>query len=196
MRERLACLKLPPGQGRVKGWEQARIGREGGVCVGGGGGWGRVWGSERGLDSVPTLLITVSLETERGLPLARGNSLGPVAERQKRRRQIRNSRIKTTKSLHPPLSCVYLPRIRGHLFRLKPHSLGFLPTSAQSLTSVLPNPPFRSSSSVPSSPAVFVHDGVPSPRLQPPPLPPTYSLFKLLSASRLKLRVPLSCVSC
>lgn len=40
-----------------------------------------VRGSERGTDSVPTLLITVSLETERGLPLALGNSLGPVAER-------------------------------------------------------------------------------------------------------------------
>lgn len=37
--------------------------------------------SERGTDSVPTLLITVSLETERGLPLAQGNLLGPVAER-------------------------------------------------------------------------------------------------------------------
>lgn len=33
-------------------------------------------GSERGTDSVPTLLITVSLETERGLPPALGNLLG------------------------------------------------------------------------------------------------------------------------
>lgn len=40
-----------------------------------------VWGSDRGPYSVPTLLITVSLETERGLPLALGNLLGPVAER-------------------------------------------------------------------------------------------------------------------
>lgn len=45
-----------------------------------------VRGSERGTDSVPTLLITVSLETERGLPLALGNSLGPVAEREQRGR--------------------------------------------------------------------------------------------------------------
>lgn len=46
-----------------------------------------VRGSERGTDSVPTLLITVSLETERGLPLALGNSLGPVAEREQRGRE-------------------------------------------------------------------------------------------------------------
>lgn len=49
--------------------------------VGGEGAREGVRGSERGTDSVPTLLITVSLETERGLPLALGNSLGPVAER-------------------------------------------------------------------------------------------------------------------
>lgn len=53
---------------------------EGGVWVG-------VRGSERGTDSVPTLLITVSLETERGLPLALGNLLGPVAVREQRRRE-------------------------------------------------------------------------------------------------------------
>lgn len=51
-----------------------------------------VRGSERGTDSVPTLLITVSLETERGLPLALGNSLGPVAAREQRRREGRGQR--------------------------------------------------------------------------------------------------------
>lgn len=51
-----------------------------------------VRGSERGMDSVPTLLITVSLETERGLPLALGNLLGPVAEREKRWREGRGQR--------------------------------------------------------------------------------------------------------
>lgn len=56
--------------------------KEGGVRV-------RVRGSERGTDSVPTLLITVSLETERGLPLALGNLLGLVAEREQRRREGR-----------------------------------------------------------------------------------------------------------
>lgn len=51
-----------------------------------------VRGSERGTDSVPTLLITVSLETERGLPLALGNLLGPVAEREQRWREGRGQR--------------------------------------------------------------------------------------------------------
>lgn len=64
--------------------EQASKGR-GGVRVG-------VRGSERGMDSVPTLLITVSLETERGLPLALGNLLGPVAEREQRWREGRGQR--------------------------------------------------------------------------------------------------------
>lgn len=58
------------------------VGGEGVRGVKGEGQWKEgAWGSERGTDSVPTLLITVSLETERGLPLALGNSLGPVAER-------------------------------------------------------------------------------------------------------------------
>jgi len=51
-----------------------------------------VRGSERGTDSVPTLLITVSLETERGLPLALGNLLGPVTEREQRWREGRGQR--------------------------------------------------------------------------------------------------------
>lgn len=63
------------GRGRGVGEVRTSKRREGGVLVG-------VRGSERGTDSVPTLLITVSLETERGLPLALGNSLGPVAERE------------------------------------------------------------------------------------------------------------------
>lgn len=51
-----------------------------------------VRGSERGTDSVPTLLITVSLETERGLPLALGNLLGLVAVREQRQREGRGQR--------------------------------------------------------------------------------------------------------
>lgn len=51
-----------------------------------------VRGSERGTDSVPTLLITVSLETERGLPLALGNLLGPVGEKEQRWREGRGQR--------------------------------------------------------------------------------------------------------
>lgn len=51
-----------------------------------------VRGSERGTDSVPTLLITVSLETERGLPLAQGNLLGPVAERVQKWKEGRGER--------------------------------------------------------------------------------------------------------
>lgn len=54
--------------------------------------WEGVRGSERGMDSVPTLLITVSLETERGLPLALGNLPGPVAERVQQWREGRGQR--------------------------------------------------------------------------------------------------------
>lgn len=57
--------------------------------MGGGEGCGS---SERGTDSVPTLLITVSLETERGLPLALGNLPGPVAERVQQWREGRGQR--------------------------------------------------------------------------------------------------------
>lgn len=44
------------------------------------------------MDSVPTLLITVSLETERGLPPALGNLPGPDAERVQRRKKGRGQR--------------------------------------------------------------------------------------------------------
>lgn len=53
---------------------------------------GRECGAQKGTDSVPTLLITVSLETERGLPLALGNLLGPVAERVQRWREGKGQR--------------------------------------------------------------------------------------------------------
>lgn len=69
------------GQGLAKGREQA--------CKGGRAG---LRGSERGMDLVPTLLITVSLETERGLPLALGNLLGLVTEREQRWREGRGQR--------------------------------------------------------------------------------------------------------
>lgn len=59
--------------------------------MGGGEGSGS---SERGTDSVPTLLITVSLETERGLPLALGNLPGPVAERVQQWREGRGQRAR------------------------------------------------------------------------------------------------------
>lgn len=62
---------------------QSRAGSE---LVRGRWGGGVGGGSERGTDSVPTLLITVSLETERGRPLARGNLLGPVTEREREQR--------------------------------------------------------------------------------------------------------------
>lgn len=74
------------GRSRELGWVgAAKGGSAGGVWVG-------VRGSERGTDSVPTLLITVSLETERGLPLALGNLLGPVAEREQWWREGRGQR--------------------------------------------------------------------------------------------------------
>lgn len=71
--------------GRVRAWSFFGVRR--GAQRKEGGLWVRVRGSERGTDSVPTLLITVSLETERGLPLALGNLPGLVAEREQRWRQ-------------------------------------------------------------------------------------------------------------
>lgn len=79
---------------KKKRWQRKwRVGIGGVVVVGEGQRKEGARASERGPDSVPTLLITVSLETERGLPLALGNSLGPVAERGQRWRRREGWRV-------------------------------------------------------------------------------------------------------
>lgn len=137
-----------------------------------------VRGSERGTDSVPTLLITVSLETERGLPLALGNSLGPVAERgaavgggregdsggEGREGRVELKRVYDTGTLSIILFSLVLPHCvhtRGEPLHhespplLCPNTPHLSPPTHFSLT--LPYPP---PTSVLSFPSAFVHHRV------------------------------------